>query len=581
MCSPTSDQTVGTCTGPRARTPRSREAARSRPATMGPSTALTICPRVISAGGPGEDVPPSDAALGAHQARTFQGQQDLLEVGLGQPRPLGDVAHRGRARANRRAAPARAARDWRSRRGSRPSRSDATWAVADRRRRRARIARQARLTARRGYSAADERRPGDRDRAGPSRVPAPALPDYGGACLASVVPALLSGLAEEGTPEPRRGSRPRAGCQAGRPARARRPGVGAAARPSAPRPDLAGGRRVARSPRWPPPPPPPPSRRSPPATPPAVHGMVGYRLRRSISKDPTSGTRARRGDERPALAHRPRRHARRLPAPQFQPVRPFAGRDVPVVTRLGVRLHRLHRRPPERSPLCRMVGSLDAGRRGPGACSGRESPSSTPTTTASTRWPTSTDWATTTARSSRRWTAWWATCVAVPARRRRSSSSPPTTARSRWAAATAARPPSSSSRRGAVLGRGPLPVAARPPRRARRRCSRRRGGARRRGLGSDPGPDGRRGVVRRPARGRGGAPARGRGPGGPCPRGLPRSRRHRRDAPDGPARLAHPGRDVRPLPGLGIAVDAREHTSDGVFGRRIRFRRIRRHGPGT
>ncbi len=46
-------------------------------------------------------------------------------------------------------------------------------------------------------------------------------------------------------------------------------------------------------------------------------------------------------------------------------------------------------------------------------------------------------------------------------------------------------------------------------------------------------------------------PARGRGARGACAGGLPRPRRHRRDAADGPARVAHRGRDGRPLRGLG------------------------------
>ena len=45
---------------------------------------------------PGEDVAAADAALGAHQPGALQGEQDLLEVGLGEPRALGDVAHRRR-----------------------------------------------------------------------------------------------------------------------------------------------------------------------------------------------------------------------------------------------------------------------------------------------------------------------------------------------------------------------------------------------------------------------------------------------------------------------------------------------------
>ena len=66
------------------------------PATMGPSTAETIWARVISLGVPGQDVPAADPALGTHEAGPLQGQQDLLEVGLGQAGALGDVAHRGR-----------------------------------------------------------------------------------------------------------------------------------------------------------------------------------------------------------------------------------------------------------------------------------------------------------------------------------------------------------------------------------------------------------------------------------------------------------------------------------------------------
>jgi len=42
----------------------------------------------------GEDVPAADAALGPDDARALERQQDLLEVGLRQPGPLGDVAHR-------------------------------------------------------------------------------------------------------------------------------------------------------------------------------------------------------------------------------------------------------------------------------------------------------------------------------------------------------------------------------------------------------------------------------------------------------------------------------------------------------
>jgi predicted AlkP superfamily pyrophosphatase or phosphodiesterase len=66
-------------------------------------------------------------------------------------------------------------------------------------------------------------------------------------------------------------------------------------------------------------------------TPPAVHGIVGYRLRVDLDGPGARGPgevmnvlrwRTGRGDMR-----------RQLPAPQFQPVAPFGGRAVPAVTR--------------------------------------------------------------------------------------------------------------------------------------------------------------------------------------------------------------------------------------------------------
>ena len=44
-------------------------------------------------GGAGQDVTAPDAPFGTHQARPFEGQQNLLEIRLGQSRPLGYVAH--------------------------------------------------------------------------------------------------------------------------------------------------------------------------------------------------------------------------------------------------------------------------------------------------------------------------------------------------------------------------------------------------------------------------------------------------------------------------------------------------------
>ena len=75
------------------------------------------------AGLAGQHVAAAHAPLRAHQAGALEREEDLLEVGLGQARALGDVAHRGRARPRRRAARARAGRGWRSHLGSTPSRA--------------------------------------------------------------------------------------------------------------------------------------------------------------------------------------------------------------------------------------------------------------------------------------------------------------------------------------------------------------------------------------------------------------------------------------------------------------------------
>ena len=41
----------------------------------------------------GQRVSTTDSALGANQTGAFQGEQDLFEIGLGETRPLGDVAY--------------------------------------------------------------------------------------------------------------------------------------------------------------------------------------------------------------------------------------------------------------------------------------------------------------------------------------------------------------------------------------------------------------------------------------------------------------------------------------------------------
>jgi hypothetical protein len=44
----------------------------------------------------GEHVAAADPALGAHDARALEREEDLLEVGLGQAGAVGDLAHGGR-----------------------------------------------------------------------------------------------------------------------------------------------------------------------------------------------------------------------------------------------------------------------------------------------------------------------------------------------------------------------------------------------------------------------------------------------------------------------------------------------------
>ena len=96
MCSPTSAQTARSTHWPSWSQAPFWCGCPKSPTTIGPSTALTIWPSVICSGDRGEDVAAPDAPLGADEAGAFQRQQDLLEVGLGKPGPLGDVADRRR-----------------------------------------------------------------------------------------------------------------------------------------------------------------------------------------------------------------------------------------------------------------------------------------------------------------------------------------------------------------------------------------------------------------------------------------------------------------------------------------------------
>ena len=63
---------------------------------IGPSTAETISDSRISSRVRFEDVAASDPAFGADETGPFEGEQDLLEVGLGEAGAFGDVAHRRR-----------------------------------------------------------------------------------------------------------------------------------------------------------------------------------------------------------------------------------------------------------------------------------------------------------------------------------------------------------------------------------------------------------------------------------------------------------------------------------------------------
>ena len=64
------------------------------PAAMGPSTADDDLGQRDLGGQAGQHIAAADPPLGAHEPGSLQGEQDLLEIGLGERGPLGDVAHR-------------------------------------------------------------------------------------------------------------------------------------------------------------------------------------------------------------------------------------------------------------------------------------------------------------------------------------------------------------------------------------------------------------------------------------------------------------------------------------------------------
>ena len=94
MCSPTSFQMASRTHWPSWSQAPSWCGSPKSPSVIGPSTARDDLRQADLVGRPGEHVAAADAALGAHQPGALQGEQDLLEVGLGEAGALGDVAHR-------------------------------------------------------------------------------------------------------------------------------------------------------------------------------------------------------------------------------------------------------------------------------------------------------------------------------------------------------------------------------------------------------------------------------------------------------------------------------------------------------
>src|SRR5262249_42398851 len=143
----------------------------------------------------GEDVATADAPLRAHQPGALEGQQDLLEVGLGQARALGDVAHRRRSfrvgvQGQREQRPTGVVPSGRHLHGSQGYASPSTWPLA------------CEVSPSRHESGGPNLH---WVQVGPIHSPAgerilvdesPLLPDYSGACISNVVPALLEPWAE-------------------------------------------------------------------------------------------------------------------------------------------------------------------------------------------------------------------------------------------------------------------------------------------------------------------------------------------------------------------------------------------------
>ena len=96
MCSPASFHTAISTHWPSWSQAPSWCGSPKSPSVIGPSTADTISDSRISSGRAGQHVAAADAPLGAHQPGALEGEQDLLQVRLGEAGALGDVAHRRR-----------------------------------------------------------------------------------------------------------------------------------------------------------------------------------------------------------------------------------------------------------------------------------------------------------------------------------------------------------------------------------------------------------------------------------------------------------------------------------------------------
>ena len=396
MCSPTSPQMASSTHWPSWSQAPFWWGSPKSPTTIGPSTADDDVGQGDLLRRAGQHVAAADAPLRAHEPGALQGQQDLLEVGLGEAGALGDVAHRRRP-ARRRAARAR---------------PGPGGVVAPRRHLHRAASYEApagdgRRCARRRWATGEQ--PGlEVDGPGAARLrAAPASATSSPRCSS---PSRAAAVA----PGARRRGRP------GRAARPRRPRLAPAPGPPAPGADARGdGRR------------------------PDPHGAADHHGDRAhVDHDRHDAGRARRrrlpdrrrrrGAQRPAVDDPPRRRPPDRPAAEG-PAAAGLRRAPPAGRHPG----RVRERPGSPAPTSTACASAAGGcrrRSSPRSASspGPASRSCTPTTTASTRSPTSTASAPTSTPSWRPPTGSSPTC-STPCRPAPPSSSPPTTARSTWA----------------------------------------------------------------------------------------------------------------------------------------------------